>query len=105
MVDPYRDFHPNLKRYTWRRTNPLQQARLDFFLISENLLSSIQNCTIENSYRSDHSAILLKVKINEFIKGKPMWKHNNSLLSDIKYLETIKSKIEKNKGAVRITSL
>ena len=59
MVDPYRDFHPNLKRYTWRRTNPLQQASLDFFLISENLLSSIQNCTIENSYRSDNSAMLL----------------------------------------------
>lgn len=97
MVDPYRDFHPNLRRYTWRRIRPFQQARLDFFLISENLLSSIQNCTIENSYRSDHSAILLKVKFSKFIKGKPMWKHNNSLLSDINYLDAIKSKIEEIK--------
>lgn len=31
MVDPYRDLHPSMKRYTWRRKHPFQQARLDFF--------------------------------------------------------------------------
>ena len=31
LVDPYRDAHPELRRYTWRRKQPSQQARLDFF--------------------------------------------------------------------------
>ena len=30
FVDPYSDAHPQLKRYTLRRKQPLQQARLDF---------------------------------------------------------------------------
>ena len=37
------------------------------------------------------------MKFNEFIEGKPMWKHNNSLLNDLAYLETIKHKIEESK--------
>lgn len=41
--------------------------------------------------------MLLKAKINEFIKGKPMWIHNNSQVCDIKYLEAFKNKIEEIK--------
>ena len=55
MIDPFRDLYPDMKRYTWRRKNPLKQARLDFFLISEDLLSSVNKCTTAPSYRSDHS--------------------------------------------------
>ncbi len=40
MVDPFRELHPKLRRYTWHRRNPIQQARLDFFLLSESLLPS-----------------------------------------------------------------
>ena len=29
LSDIYRDTHPNVKRYSWRRRNPLKQARLD----------------------------------------------------------------------------
>ena len=31
IIDPFRESNPQLKRYTWRRRNPLKQARLDFF--------------------------------------------------------------------------
>ena len=34
----------------------------------------------ENSYRSDHSPVVLTCKTNEFIKGKGFWKFNTSLL-------------------------
>ena len=32
MIDPFRENFPKLKRYTWRKKNPLKQARLDYFL-------------------------------------------------------------------------
>ena len=92
-MDPYREFYPSTKRFSWRKNRPLQMARLDFFLISENLLSSINSCTIEPSYRSDHSIIILKCNFTQFVKGKPLWKFNNSLLSDINYLNIINEKI------------
>ena len=43
LIDPYRKEHSDLKRYTWRRKQPFQQARLDFLLLSENLLTSLKN--------------------------------------------------------------
>ncbi|MES9881225.1 MAG: endonuclease/exonuclease/phosphatase family protein, partial [Sedimenticola sp.] len=93
LIDPYREFHPKLRRYTWRKKNPIKQARLDFFLTSESLLPSISNCSIEGSYRSDHSIITLTCNFTKFTKGKPLWKHNNSLLQDIEYLNTMNEKI------------
>ena len=97
LIDPYRDAYPELKRYTWRRKQPFQQARLDFFLISEDLLASVKKCNIENSYRSDHSPVILSLCFNKFIKGKPLWKFNNSLLKEIDYLNAINKKIDEIK--------
>ena len=37
LVDAFRYFHPDIKRYTWRRRNPIKQAHLDYFIISKNL--------------------------------------------------------------------
>lgn len=31
VIDPFRELHPQLKRYTWRKRSPLKQSRLDFF--------------------------------------------------------------------------
>ena len=93
LIDPFRDQNPDTKRFTWRRKNPLKQARLDFFLISEPLLSSVNKCIIAPSYRSDHSMVILNITFTPFKKGKPLWKHNNSLLQDIDYLTTINEKI------------
>ena len=97
LIDPFRDEHADLRRYTWRRKQPFQQARLDFFLISEDLLTSVKKCIIENSYRSDHCPVLLSLCFKKFVKGKSLWKFNNSLLKDTEYLETINKKIEEVK--------
>jgi hypothetical protein len=93
LKDIFRDNHPDLKRYTWRRKNPVKQARLDFFLISESLQHMVPSINHENSYRSDHSPVVLFCKLNEFKKGKGFWKFNNSLLGDKDYVKLIKEKI------------
>ena len=38
LTDVYRDLHPDTHRYTWRRKNPLKQARLDYYLASNTFL-------------------------------------------------------------------
>lgn len=96
-IDPFRQLHENIRRYSWRRKTPLKQSRLDFFLISETLLSGLEMCTIEPSYRSDHSMISLKISFNDFKKGRGLWKFNNSLLYDENYLDCIKDIIIKVK--------
>ena len=99
LIDPFRENNPLLKRYTWRKkgSKPLQMSRLDYFLLSESLHCSVNKCLIEPSYRSDHSMIILKMSFTNFIPGRPLWKHNNSLLTDIDYLNTINNKIHEIK--------
>ena len=99
LVDAFRYFHPDIKRYTWRRWNPIKQAHLDYFIIhvSENLTHLIQSCKIRPSYRSDHSAIELEIILDKFEKGKGIWRLNCSLLKDSEYLEKINNLIDEVK--------
>ena len=50
LVDPFREAYPSLRRYTWRKKSPIKQARLDYFLISQDLLASVNKSSIEGSY-------------------------------------------------------
>ena len=47
---------------------------------------------------SDHSMVVLKCNFNQFVKGKPLWKLNNSLLCDVNYLNIINEKIKEIKA-------
>lgn len=93
LEDSFRISHPELKRYTWRKKNPVKQARLDYFLTSNYLSPFIHNIKFENSYRSDHSPVVLYCRLTELKKGRGFWKFNNSLLTDIDYVQLIKQKI------------
>ena len=97
LSDIYRELHPNTKRYTWRRRNPVKHARLDLFLASSNILDITNNCEIRISYRSDHSVIELDLMLNQFSRGKGLWKFNNSLLECPDYLNLINNVIEEEK--------
>ena len=98
LIDVYREFHPLTKRYTWRKRNPVKQSRLDFFLVTESLLSSITSADIEASYRSDHSPITLNFKLNDFQHKRGLWKFNNSLLYDTEYLNAVRNIISETKA-------
>lgn len=93
LIDIFRENNPTLGRYTWRKRNPIKQGRLDFFLILQSFLSLAPQIKFENSYRSDHSPVVLIFKTNEFKRGKGFWKFNNSLLTDKDYVKLIKDKI------------
>ncbi len=97
LIDPFRQIYPDKKRYTWRKSNPLKQARLDFFLVSQSLNQYVSDVVIQNSYRSDHSQIVLDIKLNDFTVGKGLWKFNNSLLHDTDYVKIVKETIAKCK--------
>ena len=64
--------------------------KLDFLHVSESLIPSTLSVEYENSYRSNHSPVLLSLKINNFVNGTGFWKFNNSLLTDKEYVELIK---------------
>ena len=97
LSDIYRDLHPDTKRFTWRRRNPIKQARIDLLLASSNIHDITNICEIRASYRSDHSMIELDLTINSFVRGKGLWKFNNSLLECPEYVYLINRIIEEEK--------
>ena len=98
LTDIFRYLYPDKKCYSWRRFNTTQQGRLDYFLVSESMLQSINGSDIMPGYRSDHSIVtvcLKRDKVNE--RCRSYWKFNNSLLYDKKYIELVKKSILETK--------
>ena len=97
LKDVYRILNPNLRRYTWRRKNPVKQARLDYFICPESLLELINDCKIHPGYRSDHSLLEINIQLNSFKRGRGLWKFNCSLLQNKDYIHTINETIDEVK--------
>lgn len=94
LNDVWRESNLECRRFTWRKNSPLQQSRLDFFLLSDYLYWYLEDTDILPGYRSDHSIITLHLSFGTSTKTNTFWKFNCSLLKDIKYVEDVKSEIE-----------
>ena len=97
LFDIFREIYPEKRSYTWRKFNSIKQARLDYFLVSEEVLNMTSNVVTEPAYRSDHSLVMLLLKKEQFKRDRPFWKLNNSLLRDRKYILEIKKIISEIK--------
>ena len=85
-IDVWRVENENKKKFTWRRLNPdKKQSRLDFFLVSEDAVQFVHESGIVPGYRTDHSGVYIKIKLQDNERGKGYWKFNNSLLKDKDY--------------------
>ena len=93
LSDAFRLLNPTTKRYTWRRRNPVKQARLDYFLISETFADLVQKCQIKPGYRSDPSRVDIDIILDTFNQGRGIWKFNCSLLENPDYLKLINDSI------------
>ena len=97
LTDIWRDNHTNEKLYTWfrkgedkNRKKIVKAARLDFFLVSENLTPYVDKTSIDFSAYTDHSIISLTIDFSKVKQGKGFFKYNNSLLKNIEYVDIIK---------------
>ena len=50
LVGVWREVYPEKRGYTWWKCNTTKQGRLDYFLISEELLPEIHGIKIHPSY-------------------------------------------------------
>ena len=71
LLDAWRIMNENVKKFSWCRLNPeRKQARLDFFLVSDNMFQFVMETDIVPSYRTDHGGIILTLKLSENERGK-----------------------------------
>ena len=70
------------------------QTTVYFFLISQSLMCNVKSAEILPGFKTDHSMITLTVAQYENIRGPGYWKLNTSFLSEIEYVNKIKSTIK-----------
>ena len=107
LYDVWRDENGEKCMYTWRRkinSGYVQMGRLDFFLVSETLISYTSEVAINLSYRSDHSVISMSLSFKDIPKPKNYWKFNNSLLKNKDYINEIKNVIIQIKNQYSVTN-
>jgi len=95
LVDIWRHINPHLESYTWRNKSHKIQCRLDFFLASEELCNLEASCKIFHAPETDHSAISLhfQAKAKKQQRGPGFWKFNDSLLTDVYYVNSLRENI------------
>ena len=92
--DAYRILNPSKKHYTWHSNHkPPIFCRLDYFLVSSNILNIIRQCNITTGFRSDHSIVFMTLCINENVRGPGFFKLNNSVILELEYQDKIKKAI------------
>ena len=72
LVDAWRVLNPDISRYTWRRKNPEIQCRLDFFQVSQSMMSNITQADILCGYKTDHSMITILIQLYTQTQGDPV---------------------------------
>lgn len=92
LTDIWRDRHPDLHEYTWRRANGSQKSRLDMFWISPDLVETVSEIDILPFFSSDHSSVFLRFSVpGSPERGKGVWKMNTSLLKDDAFCTEIRA--------------
>ena len=96
LCDIWRIRNLKKRRFTFRQNHfsGFIQRRLDYFFVSNSLQEAIKSVDILASFSTDHSPIFITLsKLDEFTKGKGLWKFNNSLISNEENVEKMKNHI------------
>ena len=91
-MDVWRTLHPYRKEFTFYSGRHLVYNRLDYFFMFKNDVSLVQNSTIRSIDIADHAAISLTVKLKS-AKRTSIWRLNNSLLQDKKFVDRMQNTI------------
>lgn len=94
LIDPWRIQHPSTKDYTFYSTVHKIYSRLDYIMVEHRNLEEIEETKIGIITASDHSPVILRMKIKGEVLERGPWRINETLLEDS---ETEKSIIEEIK--------
>ena len=95
LTDVWRICNPDKKIYTWHSNGtPRVSCRLDYIVVSNNLLNNIRQTKIIPGFLSDHSLVLIKLETSVPKRGPGYWKMNTDLLLDKEYKIKLQGKIK-----------
>ena len=98
LTDVWRDRNPEAKKFTFCRLNPtFTGSRIDYVLTDVSLNSWTEEVKIVPGYKTDHSAIFLKLDPIEQKRGRGFWRMNQQILFEMEYLNIIAESVKRTK--------
>ena len=98
LCDIWRTRNINRQAFTWCKRSPkLSWSRIDYFLLSQNLVNRCSSSDISGCIFSDHSMIDVIIENEEGKRGPSMWKLNDMLLENEEFCNNMIRVIENAK--------
>ena len=67
LVEVYRSLHPNAKTYTYETKNKKRKSRIDFFIITKQLINQVKRIETQTSIAPDHKAVFLVLRLTKHL--------------------------------------
>uniref|UniRef100_A0A3B5R0Z3 Reverse transcriptase domain-containing protein n=1 Tax=Xiphophorus maculatus TaxID=8083 RepID=A0A3B5R0Z3_XIPMA len=90
----WRTRNPTNKEFSCYSSSHQYHSRIDYFLISVELLPHVENCWYNSIVISDHAAVSLEIKVNKIDQGMKRWRMQTLLLKDSKFVTFIETCID-----------
>ena len=65
LVEVYRTLHPNSETYTYETKNEKLKSRIDFFIITKQLINQVKRIETRTLIAPDHKAIFFSIEIDQ----------------------------------------
>jgi hypothetical protein len=92
VYDVWRCRNKTKRIFSWKTlsNDVLQQSRIDYYLISKDLSSNVQNVFYNETALSDHTFVIMNFNFCNIERGPGIWVLNNSLLSNEEYVKRVR---------------
>lgn len=94
LLDIWRELKPQVKAYSCYSNTYKTFSRIDYFLISTDLRSKIQNCFYDNIVISDHAPCCLIYMDKKITKDPARWHFQHKWLQDENFVKNIGKQID-----------
>lgn len=94
LVDIWREQNPNKVEYSCQSCIGKSRSRIDYFLVSKELISRIKNCRYSSIVISDHAAISFDIYMKELNYNSPKWRLQTKWLQSPEFVKHVEDKID-----------
>ena len=94
LFDAWRIINPTAKDYTFYSHPHQSQSRIDYFLVSREVVDRVQACTIGIRTLSDHNPVSMIVSLPYLDPSTRHWRLNSALLSSPPFLDFLEKQWE-----------
>ena len=94
LSEIWRKLNPNKLEYSCYSGIHKSRSRIDYFLVSQELVSKIKNCWYDCIVISDHSPISMSVQIEKLQQSPPNWRLQVKWLKNPEFVKYLEDKID-----------